>query len=250
MVLRGLYSIVGDESVYLNRNIIQRADFRRIFVGIGVLASAEGGGGLVGRAQAGEFVGYITADITQGGSSETVSYAMEAGRVRMDFGPKEAPRLVVLADILRGTADVLVPSKRAYVEYSLTIAGGAKMRPGGIFQLTGRSRTILGFRAVELVETSGKGSNVLWAAGGLGRFVAMPAGARRTPATAWEEALRALGMFPLSAVYSDPTGQERLRFTVTAVNPQPLTPGLFELTAGYVRWEAAHAGPARFGSPP
>ena len=121
-------------------------------------------------------------------------------------------------------------------------------------QKTGKTETILGYKAEQILVTEKKKKTVteLWITKELaGTFMGLgnaqgggsPFGGRKNAAGAkWEEVLKDGGGFPLRVVTNDANGKESLRMEATKIEPTSLPDSMFVPPPGYQKFEMPDLG--------
>jgi len=180
-----------------------------------------------------------------------MTYSMKEGYVRIDMDVKGFGGMIM--DLKDKQMIILMPQQKMYM---VNVFNNPDQQAKAKAQVdannvqikdTGEKDTILGYSCEKFVVTDAKGlTTQLWLAHDLQGFTGMNPGAgmgrRPQVPAAWEE-LAKNGGFPMRVVSADSKG-EKFRMEVTSVNPQSLPESVFEVPAGYQKFDMA----AMFGN--
>ena len=116
---------------------------------------------------------------------------------------------------------------------------GAKGKKAGNLVRTGKTDTILGYPAEQLIDKSDEGTTEIWGAKGMGYFAGLH-GMRRSGAggssdstPSWAKELKEQGFFPLRVISKGSDGSEKTRMEATKVEKKTLDGSLFTAPADY-----------------
>lgn len=106
---------------------------------------------------------------------------------------------------------------------------------------TGKSLSVLGHRAEQLLHIGEEEDTEIWGTSGLGVFLGLhPTSSmfgRSGGSPPWVRAMKAEGLFPLIVIRRDKTGHVRGRMEVTAIEPKALSDELFEIPRRYITFD-------------
>lgn len=204
------------------------------------------------------FVGKLTVRFTDSNQSNkdkgphVMTYSMKEGFVRLDMDAKGFGGMIM--NLKEKQMIILMPQQKMYMVNVFTPTADQQAKAQARAQEanvqikdTGEKETILGYSCEKFIVTDAKGlTTELWLAHDLQGFTGMNPGAGlgrhpQVPA-AWED-LAKNGGFPMRVVSSDSKG-EKFRMEVTSVDPQSLADSVFEVPAGWQKFDMA----AMFGA--
>ena len=204
-------------------------------------------------AQASAFEGRLAAVATQGGQTQTFQYTIGAQELRIERTDTNWPFAQNLVNRETGAITLLFPHNRSFVrlppppgigsQTALSSAAPPGMPPRPAMPAmpmmpmpgedvgltaTGETTNLLGYACARF-EIKQRGEVMeIWATDQLLPFQPwlanqQPHVASRMLEEQWGGLLRDKKQFPLLAVLSYENGAERMRFTVTAIQPQAIT---------------------------
>jgi hypothetical protein len=208
---------------------------------------------------AGAFEGKVTLTMTgDRGKPMDMHYSMKGDRVRTDIDA-EGHEMSMIMDLPKLEMIILMAEQKMYMVRPLPKPDQQSMekhdsKAANIdINRTGKTETILGYKADQLLITDKDTGNVteLWVAPDLGNFMGLgnsggsPFGGRKQSSSAakWEEALKgSKGGFPLRVISHDAKGKETFRMEAKKIEPGPLPDSLFAPPAGYQKFEMPNMG--------
>jgi hypothetical protein len=207
---------------------------------------------------AGAFEGKVTLTVTENkGKPMDISYSTKGERTRLDTNVS-GHEITMIMDMSKLEMITLMAEQNMYMVMPLKkpVEQAAEQHQGDAANLdmkrTGKTETILGYKADQLLFTDKNTGNVteLWVASDLGNFMGLgnrggsPFGGRKPSANAakWEEALKGKGGFPLRVISHDSKGKEISKMEATKIEPGTLPESLFVPPAGYQKFEMPNLG--------
>lgn len=187
------------------------------------------------------FEGRVHFDMKSGRDTQKVAYAIKGPKARFEMPGTEMPGAIF--DVQKQEMQLLMPEQRMYMAVSL--ADAAAVAPKGAkdqvqIEATGETETILGRECQKYRVIDRQSTTEVWAAEGMGTFMGqlsgnpMRGGGGALPA--WQKALGEKGFFPLRVVGLNRRGKETFRMEATRIDETSLPDDLFEIPAGYQKF--------------
>ena len=193
--------------------------------------------------RAADFEGTIDMSIKEGRQSHQITYATKAGKLRISMNGGPMGQMNSLVDMAGGKILVLMDAQKMYMEVPIgeqvEAAINDRVPNSSRLQRSEETTKILGYTCQKYTFDEDEGPVEIWATDQLGQFVAMPQGNPKQPAPAketWDQFITG-DFFPLRIIASNQKGKERMRWEVTKVTPQKLSPSLFTVPAGYRKFD-------------
>lgn len=205
------------------------------------------------------FEGKVALAVTpEKGKPMTLNYVMKGPKLRMDTA-MEGHQASTIMDASKLEMTILMAEQNMYmvmpmkkpVEHEAAKHQGEATNTD--VQVTGKTETILGYKADQILVTDKEKGTVteMWVAQGLGTFMGLGGGGgspfggpRKNSAAAakWEEALKGKGGFPLRVISHDAKGKETYKMEATKVEPGPQPDSLFLPPPDYKKFEMPDMG--------
>ncbi len=193
--------------------------------------------------RAADFEGTIDMSIKEGRQSHQITYATQAGKLRISMNGGPMGQMNSLVDMAGGKILVLMDAQKMYMEVPIgeqvEAAINDRVPNSSRLQRSEETTKILGYTCQKYTFDEDEGPVEIWATDQLGQFVAMPQGNPMQPAPSketWDQFITG-DFFPLRIIASNQKGKERMRWEVTKVTPQKLSPALFTVPAGYRKFD-------------
>lgn len=188
------------------------------------------------------FEGAITFQMTQGNKKFNMKYMSQGLRMRTEVATGPAGMSIALADYSKNKIYILMPQLQSYMESEFDPKNlGAKVGDATkdtTIEPTSEEEDILGYKCKKwITHQNGKTSDI-WIAKGIGKFFEpMTGSANSSGVDAWKEVLSKEGGFPFRVIQKSPDGKEFYRLEVTKVEKMALDSKLFEVPAGYKKFD-------------
>ena len=193
---------------------------------------------------AADFEGTIAMSIKEGRqATQQITYATKAGKLRVSLNGGPMGEMNSIIDIAGGKIVVLMAAQNMYME--LPISGQVqtaiddRVPSSDRIKRSDETAEILGYTCHKYTFEEKEGPVEIWATDQLGQFVAMPKGNPMQPAPAqesWDQFIQG-DFFPMRIISLDTRGKERMRWEVTKVTPEKLSPALFTVPAGFRKFD-------------
>lgn len=188
-----------------------------------------------------DFEGQIKMEIREGKKAMPLQYSVKKDRMRMDITADSAT-MTSLIDFQKKEMIMLMPDQNMYMVMPIQEVAEAavKANQGTPLEKTSDTETILGYLCTKYVSTERGVTTEIWAAEGIGMFMAAnSSGNPMKPAARnkWEQELVDKGAFPLRVVSRNRGGKETSRMEVVAIDKKSLPDSHFAIPAGYQRFE-------------
>ncbi len=190
------------------------------------------------------FEGLVHFQITEGKRAHEMEYAIKGDRMRMKMQVDEKHSTGGIVDTKTGEIIVLMPEQKMYMVFG----GGGEMARNAMqtdatIEETGRTETIAGYKCSEYIIKEKNSTIELWATEGLGRFVSFAdVQKNRGKNPGWADVLADKELFPLRTINKDRRGRVQTKMEATRVEPRTLDASLFEVPAGYQKFEIPNLG--------
>lgn len=187
------------------------------------------------------FEGRVHFEMKSGRDSNEIAYAIKDQKARIEWPGKEIPPAII--DGTKQEMMVLMPDQKMYM--SLSFADTAQMaKKGGKNEIefvdTGETEVILG-RKCRKYEVRDKSSvTQVWGAEGMGTFMGQLGGGKMrggADIAPWQRALAEKGFFAMRVVGMNKRGKETFRMEATKIDETALADSLFEVPAGYQKFD-------------
>ena len=192
---------------------------------------------------AADFEGTIDMSIKDGRQTQQISYATKDGKLRVSVDGGPMGQMNSIIDIAGGKILVLMSAQNMYMEMPIAgqVEAAINERAPSAERIVRSDETaeILGYTCHKYTFEEDEGPVEIWATDQLGQFVAMPQGNPMQPAPAkesWDQFITG-DFFPMRIVSLNTRGKERMRWEVTKVTPQKLSASLFEVPAGFRKFD-------------
>lgn len=187
------------------------------------------------------FEGRVHFDMKSGRDSNEIAYAIKGDKARIEWPGKEIPPAII--DGTKQEMMMLMPEQKMYMRLSMADATrvakkGAKNEVE--FEDTGETEEILGRTCHKYRVSDRNGITHLWAAEGMGTFMGQLGGGKLRNGgdlPAWQRTLGEKGFFPLRVVGTNKRGKETFRMEATKIDETSLADTLFEVPAGYQKFD-------------
>lgn len=187
------------------------------------------------------FEGVISFTSTYWGEPSEFQYFSKAERSRIDTRRARHGRASVIMDFREQKVSMLLLNLRLAMVMNMnaTLLLASSGTDGSLIR-TGATRSVLGYRAEQLLHLGEEEDTEIWGATGLGVFVGLhPTSSmfgRSGGAPPWVRAVREQGLFPLIVIRKDKSGKQLGRMDVTAVESKPLSDQLFTIPRGFITY--------------
>ena len=192
---------------------------------------------------AADFEGTIAMTIKEGSRSHDVSYATKGGKLRISMAAGPMGEVNSIVDLAAGKILMLMPAQGMYMEMPVgneVNAVIAEHTPDSKrLKRTDKTTKILGYTCRQYLFDEDAGPVEIWATDELGQFVALPRGNPMQQAktkAGWDQFIDG-DFFPMRVVALNHQGKERMRWEVSGVKPQKLSPALFTVPAGLKKFD-------------
>lgn len=185
------------------------------------------------------FEGVISFKSNYWGELSEFQYASKEGRSRIDTQRARHGRAAVIMDLDAQKVSMLLLNMRLAMVMNMgpTMLLASNRADGKLIR-TGKSQSVLGYRAEQLLHLGEEEDTEIFGAAGLGVFLGLhPTSSmfgRSGGSPPWVRALREEELFPLIVIRKDKNGTERGRMEVTAVESKALSDELFEIPRRYI----------------
>jgi hypothetical protein len=188
-----------------------------------------------------DFEGHIKMEIRDGKNAMPLTYSVKKDRMRMDLSA-EGTTMTSLVDFEKKEMIVLMPGQNMYMVMAMQDVAGAasKANTGTPLEKTSETETILGYLCTKYVSTERGVTTEIWAAEGIGNFMAANSSGnpmRQAARNKWEQDLVDKGAFPLRVVSRNRGGKETSRMEVVAIDKRSVPDSHFAIPDGYQRFE-------------
>lgn len=208
-----------------------------------LLVFALGLSGLLGL-HAADFEGTIAMSIKDGRqATQQITYATKDGKLRVSLNGGPMGEMNSIIDIAGGKILVLMAAQNMYMEMPIggqvEAAINARAPSADRIKRSDETAEILGYSCRKYTFDEKEGPVEIWATDQLGQFVAMPKGNPMQPAPAqesWDQFIQG-DFFPMRIIALNHSGKERMRWEVTKVTPEKLSPALFTVPAGFRKFD-------------
>jgi hypothetical protein len=195
----------------------------------------------LGHAESFEGVAHFKNSMI-GGRSSDFEYFIKGDKARMEVEGEAhgGGKAVIIMDQSAKRMQMLMPAQKMAMEFPMGDASDAvkeRMKEGNIVR-SGKTKTILGYTAEQLIAKSDEGETEIWGAKGMGFFGGLH-GRPGTGAPAWAQDLQKQGFFPLLVIHKDAKGQERGRMEATKIEKRSLADDLFTVPADFKKFDPA-----------
>lgn len=196
---------------------------------------------------AADFEGKVGLKMTSGKSTQTMTYSLKNGKMRIDL--PNAQGVAVIVDPVKRETTTLMGEQKMYMVNALsepTAAEVKKQETEMKLEKTGETEKILGYTAEKFIATDKENKTEMWLAEGLGMFMSAsgnPMGRSQTAAgQGWEKLLAGKQLFPLRIVGHDKAGKETYRMEATSIDKQSLPDAMFVPPADYQKFDIGNMG--------
>ncbi len=188
-----------------------------------------------------DFEGHIKMEIRDGKNATPLTYSVKKDRMRMDISVEEAT-MTSLVDFEKKEMIMLMPGQKMYMVMAMQDVAevAAKANTGTPLEKTSETETILGHLCTKYVSTERGTTTEIWAAEGIGTFMAANSSNNPMKPAArnkWERELVEKGAFPLRVVSRNRSGKETSRMEVVAIEKKSIPDSHFAIPEGYQRFE-------------
>lgn len=191
-----------------------------------------------------DFEGTINMSIKEGRSAtQDLTYATKGGKLRVSMNAGPMGEMNSIIDIAGGKIIVIMAAQNMYMEMPIggKIEAAINERAPSADRMIRSDETteILGYPCHKYTFEESEGPVEIWATDQLGKFVAMPQGNPMQPAPAkesWDQFITG-DFFPMRIISLSNGGKERMRWEVTKVTPQKLSPSLFTVPEGFRKFD-------------
>ncbi len=182
---------------------------------------------------AGSFEGVVNYNLTMKDGTGTMDYMIKEKKIRMNMVLKGRASDVIM-DMDTKQMIMMMPQQKMYMAMSIpdTQKAQAHALASGKLTKTGNTEVIAGKTAEEWLYQSEKGTSSIWAASGMGVFMGMSSKPNDAN-SAWTEAVKKNGLFPLKVVSKDKDGKMVMTMEATKMTPQTVDPGVFVPPSDY-----------------
>ena len=201
-------------------------------------------------ASAADFEGRIdmTMSNPESGNQSTAVIAVyiKTPKIRMETteavdagsgGKDGSLSFVVIRNTETSESYMIMPEQKMYIvikdEKGGNVTGSSQSADA--YEPTGRTQTILGYRAMEYASTGGGSYTEMWLATGLGKFLMTGSQQdKKAPPKGWEKFLEDNNLFPLKVTeYKEKGGSMTYQLEVTRIDQGSQPDSLFEPPADY-----------------
>lgn len=176
------------------------------------------------------------------GDQSEFQYSTKDEKSRIDTSRARHGRAAVIMDLEAQKVSMLLLNMRLamVMNMSTTMVSASDGTEGKLIR-TGKSLSVLGHRAEQLLHIGEEEDTEIWGTSGLGVFLGLhPTSSmfgRSGGSPPWVRAMKAEGLFPLIVIRRDKTGHVRGRMEVTAIEPKALSDELFEIPRRYITFD-------------
>jgi hypothetical protein len=207
------------------------------------------------------FEGKVTMKMTDPGSkgeAPLMQLSLKQGFYRMDVTVADnrkknaSESMATIMDLTKMEMYILMPSEKMYMVQKINPRAGnsEKVETVGdvVVERTGKTETILGYRAEQYLVKTKDGTSEIWATDQLGTYMGSSApgggggrgmfgrGGGNASEQEWEKAFTGRDFFPLRVVSLDRRGRETSRMEVVAIEKQSLDVSHFAPPADFQRF--------------
>ncbi|BET67583.1 hypothetical protein ASA1KI_25010 [Opitutales bacterium ASA1] len=190
------------------------------------------------------FEGVVRFNVTSGKRSQEMEYAIKGERMRMTMQAEKGQQFGGIFDGKTGEIIVLMPEQKMYMVFGGVKEMVAEHTTADVtVEKTGRSETIAGHRCDEYLVKDKDSTIEMWAASGLGSFVPFAdVQKNRGKTPGWAQSMIEKNLFPLRTIQKDRRGRVVAQTEAISVDQRTLEAALFEVPAGYQRFQLPNLG--------
>jgi len=207
---------------------------------IAMLATLVCGVFLTCTANASTFEGIIHMQTQADKHVGNLAYYFKGRRMRMEFSGDESKEKTPSYGIMdwdNKTLVSVIPDQKMYMNMSLEGTEKVVKKQDYEVTKTGRTETIHGYKCEEWLVKSKRDQSQVWAASMIGQYASFSGGWTHGKTAFWEREMARKGYFPFRVISMDSKGKERSRMEVVKVEKKGLSGSLFEIPAGYKKFQ-------------
>jgi hypothetical protein len=180
---------------------------------------------------AGSFEGEVDYKMTMKNDSGEMDYFIKGHKVRTNTEMK-GHKMGMILDWSAKSMVMLMDEQKMYMKHDLPTPDKSKVKVSGKFYKTGKTQVILGRKCAEWVYESEHGKTSMWAASGMGNFAGVQ-GEKGGADSAWADAVKTKGLFPLKVDVMDKDGKETMTMEATKLEKKSVSSSMFEIPSDY-----------------
>ena len=174
---------------------------------------------------------------TQEGYGSEFDYFIKGEKARMETQGDRHGKAAIILDLPAKKVVMLMAQQKMAMEMPMGEPTAGQKDKAELVR-TGKTQTLLGYPAEQLLYKSDEGETEIWGAKGLGYFGGMhgrPGAGEGSPA--WTRELKAQGLFPLLVINKSKDGKEVGRLEATKVEKKSLSDDLFVVPPDYKKFD-------------
>ena len=176
---------------------------------------------------------------TQEGYGSEFDYFIKGEKARMETQGDRHGKAAIILDLPAKKVVMLMAQQKMAMEMPMGDPAVEKAKDKGELVRTGKTQTLLGYTAEQLLYKSDEGETEIWGAKGLGYFGGMHGrpGTGTDGSPGWTRGLKEQGLFPLLVINKGKDGKEVGRLEATKVEKKSLSDDLFTVPPDYKKFD-------------